>query len=390
MKPAANISMRTIIPASWYTVSNGIEGEPSYTINVCPRQFDLHHPATVSSPRVTKRWREPTSWSRSSWRSNPSPMGVGYAYLNYNPNSGFRYYDGSMWPLSIDPAPEPIPVEVYNKAVNSALSKIKNQKVNLAQAFGEREQVVRMFENTCHRLGGAYRAFRRRDPKGFARALAAGSNESHLRNLPESFLEFQYGVKPLVSDVYGALDALNQSERAEESPYLMHVVGKASSRDVRHTVRSGQGNGMFQCEEAYTFVCRVNLYFVLDNPFIASLGSLGILNPAALAWELLPLSFVADWVVPVGPYLGLLDATAGYKFRAGCFSGLTKKTVRSYFQSGTGGYWRASWVGDNYHYDGYAYQRSLYDDFPMPQLTAFKPPWARDRTTHLADRKSVV
>jgi hypothetical protein len=38
-----------------------------------------------------------------------------------------------------------------------------------------------------------------------------------------------------------------------------------------------------------------------------SWGSFGLLNPAAVAWELLPFSFVVDWFLPVGRYLEGLD-----------------------------------------------------------------------------------
>lgn len=391
MKPAKDSSERLIANGRTFNMYDYILYEdPDQAYSACLQQRDLHYPASVGSPLITKRWRNPTSWSRSAWRSNPCPSGQLTTWLSYNPGYGVVYTEGAAVPLYFDGPPESIPIDLYNLAVNRALSKIKNQKVNLAQAFAEREQTVRLFVNTCHRVAGMYRAFRRRDPKGFLLALSAGSDKNRLKGLPDSFLEFQYGVKPLVSDVYGACDSLNQAERSEVTPYIMHVVGKASSRRGDVHPLGTRANGWFECTSDVRFSCRVHLYYGMRNDLTKTLSELGILNPASLAWELLPFSFVADWVVPVGNYLGLLDATTGLDFIAGTFSGLTKTSVRSTFRSGTAGYWRAAYQGEMYAYDGYAYQRSLYEDFPLPQLTAFKPPWASDRTTHLANAVALV
>jgi len=38
---------------------------------------------------------------------------------------------------------------------------------------------------------------------------------------------------------------------------------------------------------------------------------LGLLNPVAVLWEVVPLSFVVDWFIPIGTYLASLDAMAG-------------------------------------------------------------------------------
>lgn len=49
----------------------------------------------------------------------------------------------------------------------------------------------------------------------------------------------------------------------------------------------------------------------MSNPELFALASLGLLNPASLAWELVPLSFVVDWIVPVGPFLEAMTAGVG-------------------------------------------------------------------------------
>ncbi len=41
----------------------------------------------------------------------------------------------------------------------------------------------------------------------------------------------------------------------------------------------------------------------VDNPNLFLASRLGLTNPAAVAWELVPYSFVVDWFVNVGDYL---------------------------------------------------------------------------------------
>ena len=42
---------------------------------------------------------------------------------------------------------------------------------------------------------------------------------------------------------------------------------------------------------------------VITNPNANTFSSLGLANPALVAWELVPFSFVIDWVLPIGSWL---------------------------------------------------------------------------------------
>lgn len=48
-----------------------------------------------------------------------------------------------------------------------------------------------------------------------------------------------------------------------------------------------------------------------ESATLKSSAALGITNPLATAWELIPYSFVLDWVIGVGEYLNNLDALVG-------------------------------------------------------------------------------
>jgi hypothetical protein len=52
-------------------------------------------------------------------------------------------------------------------------------------------------------------------------------------------------------------------------------------------------------------------YISVDNPNVALLEMLGLLNPLSIAWELVPWSFVADWMFNISGYLDSWSAFAG-------------------------------------------------------------------------------
>lgn len=54
---------------------------------------------------------------------------------------------------------------------------------------------------------------------------------------------------------------------------------------------------------------------VAVNSTVASLRDYGVINPAAIAWELIPFSFVVDWFIGVGDYLNNYTALSGITWK---------------------------------------------------------------------------
>lgn len=66
-----------------------------------------------------------------------------------------------------------------------------------------------------------------------------------------------------------------------------------------------------------THVVKVGIKAYVSDATLAQIGSHGLTNPAALAWELFPLSFVIDWFIPIGSFLDGLSTSLGMEFRDG-------------------------------------------------------------------------
>jgi hypothetical protein len=133
----------------------------------------------------------------------------------------------------------------------------------------------------------------------------------------------------------------------------------------------------------------VRLDYKMDNPLLAQAANLGLTNPAALAWELVPFSFVADWFVPVGDYLNCLDAALGYSFLGG------SKTERWMHHSKTEAGWRTGAVLNNLKYWRFSgaekivktVVRTVYSSSPLPRHPGFKNPFS---ATHVANALALL
>lgn len=134
-----------------------------------------------------------------------------------------------------------------------------------------------------------------------------------------SWLELQYGWTPLLNDVYGAAelaaqllvespadfvvkatfrDTLNQ-DSAELQPYSGDVADFTSTYSIRH---------------------KYIAYLKIGDPEVRLHASLGLSNPALVAWEKVPFSFVADWFLPIGAFLDNVDSLRGYDVVQACHS----------------------------------------------------------------------
>lgn len=189
--------------------------------------------------------------------------------------------------------------------------KVAGSDFNAGVALGEAGQTLDLITGTATTLYNAYRQVRRGDFAGAALALGVrprrGSSSSTLtENVASRWLELQYGWLPLLKDVHGAAEFLAktlnfpivQTYRVKRSKKYRLVVQSNSYRPT-----SGK---RFHARDQGLLIAR------LEEVDVAKLS--GLQDPASVAWELLPYSFVADWFIPIGTYLanrGLATSLTG-------------------------------------------------------------------------------
>lgn len=264
-------------------------------------------------------WIPPTSYSMTR-----NVMQAGYgsnSVTTYKDGKRTGYYETRDWLYSsssdgkvtmediISLKDRSIPLGMIDDALTDARLDMKSADVNLAVAFAERNQTARLVGDTALKLTRSVRSLRRGDFQRAAKHLGiVNPRKPRGSSVTSKWLELQYGWKPLLSDVYGATEALSKRGRHD------WIVTAKAARKERINVSKRTENAYYIRED------RANgwkgVYVRVDaipkNDLLKSFTSLGVTNPLLVAWELVPFSFVVDWFLPIGNYIDTLDAMLGY------------------------------------------------------------------------------
>lgn len=378
------------------------------------RKLIVRKPVSVSTRPWTSKWKPPTSWSREYFYlegpqgyyqidgvvSCPGPDG--YSITRHTlqwtlPASNPSTY----WPYS---------ASLLSRNTTDLLGKLKdNQSINLGQAFAERKQTEGLLINAMDRIGDTVRSFRaarkgdwnkiKRINRQRQSILASGrqltQREAQLLRFPNAWLEVQYGWNPLMSDVYGAMHAVDVNQR--NRAYVLKCDKSSKSiypyRFAVNSNWSASAKMAAPVGSTTTEYCKQVVYYTLASQNLSTLASLGLTNPVNLAWELVPFSFVVDWFLPLGDWFNSFDATLGKDFKSG-----TRTRVVSYPRVQC----RVSQVGS---LPGPAYSvhdssapgtgfveyfrmnRDVLANFPSPTPPAFKNPCS---PSHVASALSLM
>jgi hypothetical protein len=186
---------------------------------------------------------------------------------------------------------------------------IKQEAVNLAQLMAEYRQTCSMFVSLATDIVITFRSIRSgRGFSDFVTLLQLPRGEKQKR-LADRWLQYQYGLKPLISDLYESTNWVADKLRAG-----FPRKARASHRnELRASSNGGSSHSGAILRNFEERVCTKSVQYWIREEGLAQLSQVGITNPALLAWELIPYSFVVDQMIPVGNFLASLDALVAIK-----------------------------------------------------------------------------
>jgi len=309
------------------------------TVVITPRNKGVlkyyHVPVRVRyKDKATKRMVEKTVLKRRSYRDGYTPrrvqrlsLDVPHAYtmsstyfkdsrsnaILYNANgtyklkwideSIFRRFGSNIWRgpvVSFDSNDQ-------LRLISKLREEIRGSDFNLGVFLGESHQTLGMLASSASRLASAYVHARKGRWHSAAKSLV-GSDEANRfvrKNFSTSrspgfsktgsalWLELQYGWLPLLNDIDGA------------AKQLAYVESYPKQKRYRATIRKRGSNAPARTDWQYVtwdkLAQRKLIAIVEEQPSKAFLS--GLTEPELIAWELVPFSFVADWIAPIGTYL---------------------------------------------------------------------------------------
>jgi hypothetical protein len=148
-------------------------------------------------------------------------------------------------------------------------------------------------------------------------------NKAYGKNAPKAagnaWLETTYGWQPALADVRNSATLLAETLETKRAFSTIRVRANAGRQyvvvdNLNVAPPSGLKKRIHEVDLSVRYTWRLRLG-LLDLP-----AKLGLLNPALIAWELVPFSFVADWFFPVGDYLETLDASMRFYHLGGTYT----------------------------------------------------------------------
>lgn len=210
----------------------------------------------------------------------------------------------------------------------SLQSRLSGHGFNAYVSAFEAKKTAGMIGDAATRIATAYSHVRRGKFKAAAVMLGLGkvprgvsSNEAFSNN----WLQYRYGWRLVVLDINSLLKTLHDS--LTDRPPIFRVSAVARRKFDWTSGSFGVPLNIFGAgpaaayDESRTHTVRVEVRggytYSLSSVPLATGQAFGVINPLLVAWELIPYSFVVDWLTNVGSVLEGLTAFEGKNYLDG-------------------------------------------------------------------------
>lgn len=249
------------------------------------------------------------------WESNGRRSG-------YRPRSPFFITDLRI--VKADPpaqwvsseAAQLVPQTMVDLAVNKSYARFKSDVMSSSQvgaSLAEARQSMSMVTNRLTQLLTFTRQVKKLHLRDAAKTLGIiqpkkRTVKSVSKDFGDTFLEFHFGWTPLVKDIYDSVDVLQSAPK----PITARGRGRESSTLLINdpTLPSYGRTRKIDYWVKVQHIADIRV----SNPNLLLATRLGLTNPASIAWELVPFSFVGDWIGTVGEFLASWTDFDGLEF----------------------------------------------------------------------------
>lgn len=280
-------------------------------------------------------------------RKKPHPLDVTPFYVKevvdnktpFHRENGSHRYEGTLAYVFGSTVVESTVTEIPGLfMLNKARHKISGANQDLGESLVELDQTIKMIRKNLDRIDKIGSALKNGEWSKLD-SLIKGKTPDSVKNMKPSkrlssgYLEISFGWMPLLSSVHTAVNAYGKG--------ILTRGSKVSAVSGNKRLDLSKGN------LDTSAVGRASISGKVKNPNVATLNSLGLVNPALMAWQRVPYSFVVDWFVPIGPILGSLTAEAGLEGILQSYTDivLTERGNRHGWTRRQAEYWRKPYSG---------------------------------------------
>lgn len=201
-------------------------------------------------------------------------------------------------------------IRAYNKAYSDLWNDDRLNSAEFGVSLAEGHEAVSMIVDRAKRLGSAWKSLKRGQFRSFLYFLGTRPKKRHANTLwtrPKDaaslWLEYWLGWAPLLSDIHASLNVIT----GPVNPIPITLSGKGSAVfNYEQITPPSQAKAyglrtVVRCKSK--MMVRLGVTVEVSNPNAYLTNQLGLSNPAAIAWAVVPFSFVVDWFTNVGKVL---------------------------------------------------------------------------------------
>lgn len=371
-----------------YNPDGSVFNVQDFTTPDCALLFSMKGPRTVKPlkviPGTSTKWRDASTYERSSY----AIVGIEEGQYTFTHALGYvRYIDKYFTPDSVSFASYEDNLtdwwvsshlgvtlgEISNtnaRLITECLLELKGQKANLGEALATARQTADLFAASSRRFFMSLMAARRgRWREAFGVLGLRTRGEPVGLGVAQRYLEYTYGIRPLVQDIYGLYELL-----IEQVKPAMLLKAKRSLTETRSREYAKEDFGRalkHTYVEEHKRVDRIQIVARLDDTSLRMISQAGLSNPLSLAWDLMPWSFLIDWGLPIGNVLAALDAHHGLTF----VDGFQSRVGRATYSRSSRAYlprWKTDkeWKMAKFRF---SFVRKSLPGFPRPVIYAKNP-----------------
>lgn len=242
-------------------------------------------------------------------------------------------HGATTWFSLNSPAPETLlPSSDISRAIIEMLKQVGDEKFSVGQMVVEMQSSIDLIGDSARVLSRAMMFASRKSWKNVAKslnvepkALKKGTSAS------DGWLQYQFGWAPVVDDIVNSCALLGGVFDGQDPPVIMARTKRATSVVNRSTgvISTSFGLGNldipYKREDIKSHEYKASVYYELDVAYLREFAQFGLAG-LSTPWAVLPMSFLADWVIPIGDYLAAWDATIGLKYKGGSYTNFLRTT----------------------------------------------------------------
>lgn len=286
-----------------YTSSNGGRTWNTTTVDDSVRMtvMRMFRPASTKNPVRADGTRQCSAWSAIGGRYTAGQTAATIYTSTSNPAllqrrvGHYQPYACNSGNIGVIPLLNP---NLKQDMANKCLASYTARSVELNTFLREAGNTAKMVANA-------------------ATTLASGTNRvlgglrprpqpaSKWKEIPGKYLEFLYGWKPLADDVSNAFVQL-AAMRDAGMAYEMTLRSKREDAAFQEIVQNGFGSSMM-CRDRYHLFQKETCGFIFSFPSWFA-DTLPVVSPFGNLYEQTRYSYIADWFLPIGDWVGAMES----------------------------------------------------------------------------------